>query len=51
MAEMKAAKDETGRIKITAGLYLLSKQKHGAEVMKRVSIIELSDECERLKFI
>jgi hypothetical protein len=46
MAEMKAAKDETGRIKITAGLYLLSKQKHGAEVMKKVSVIELSYECE-----
>jgi hypothetical protein len=38
MAEMKAAaKGEAGRIKITAGLYLLSKYKRGgAEVMKRV---------------
>jgi len=40
--EMKAAKDKAGRIKITAGFYLLSKDKRGAEVMKKV--ISLSDE-------
>ena len=36
LAEMKVARDDAGRIKITAGLYLLSKYKHGAETMKKV---------------
>jgi hypothetical protein len=36
MAEMKAVKDDAGRIKITAGLYLISKNKSGTEIMKKV---------------
>jgi hypothetical protein len=36
MAEMKTAKDDTGRIKITAGLYLISKNRSGTETMKKV---------------
>jgi hypothetical protein len=36
MAEMKAAKDDAGRIKIMAGLYLISKNKSGTEIMKKV---------------
>ena len=36
MAEMQAAKDNVGRIKITAGLYLISKNKSGVEAMKKV---------------
>ncbi len=37
MAEMKAATEGMDRIKITAGLYLLSKYKRGPEVMKKVT--------------
>jgi hypothetical protein len=38
LAEMKAAKEdsESGRIKITAGLYMLLRAKNGAEMMKKV---------------
>jgi hypothetical protein len=39
LAEMKAASNEAGRIKITAGLYLLSKHKRNAEVMTKVKSI------------
>ena len=41
LAEMKAAEkegSESGRIKITAGLYMLSRAKNGAEMMKKVII-------------
>jgi len=36
MAEIKAAKDDVGRMKITAGLYLLFKYKTHTKVMKKV---------------
>ncbi|KAF8631327.1 hypothetical protein AX17_005133 [Amanita inopinata Kibby_2008] len=39
LAEMKAAKDDSGRIKITAGLYLISKNKSGTEIMKKVMLL------------
>jgi len=39
MAEIKAARNDPGRIKVTAGLYLLSKTKSGAETMKKVRLI------------
>lgn len=43
MAEIKAAKNEAGKIKITAGLYILSKNKTGtrAEIMKKVKLLDL----------
>jgi hypothetical protein len=45
VAEMKAAKtredSSSGRIKITAGLYMLSRAKNGAETMKKVIILLL----------
>ena len=41
LAEMKAAKEDSGRIKITAGLYMLSRGKNGAETMKKVLVIYL----------
>ena len=37
LAEMKAASNEPGRIKITARLYLLSKCKRGVEVITKVT--------------
>lgn len=41
LAEMKAAKQDSGseRIKITAGLYILSRAKNGTETMKKVIFI------------
>ena len=36
MAEMKSAKDDAGRIKITARLYLISKNRSGTKTMKKV---------------
>jgi len=36
LAEIKAAKNDTGRIKVTAGLYILSKNKSQTDVMKKV---------------
>jgi hypothetical protein len=41
MAEMKAAKDNAGRIKITTGLYLISKNKSGTKLMKKVMLSKL----------
>ena len=38
MAEIKAAKDDVGRMKITAGLYLLFKHKTHTKVMKKVML-------------
>jgi len=46
MAEMKAAKDNTGRIKITAGLYLISKNKSGTEVMKKIPQVYFSSKFD-----
>ena len=45
LAEMKAAKEdsELGRIKITAGLYMLSRAKNGTEMMKKVLIYSSYD--------
>jgi hypothetical protein len=40
MAEMMSAKDNAGRIKITAGLYLISRNKSGTEVMKKVMLLK-----------
>jgi hypothetical protein len=50
MAEMKAAATDghTGRIKITAGLYLLSKYKRGPEVMKKVMSLYYPMSVKRL---
>jgi hypothetical protein len=41
LAEMKAAKEDSGsgRIKITAGLYMLSRAKNGAEMMRKVILL------------
>ena len=47
LAEMKAANNEAGRTKITAGLYLLSKHKRGAEVMKKVMSLKFLMSVER----
>jgi hypothetical protein len=46
MVEMKAATED--RIKMTAGLYLLSKYKRGPEVMKKVTSINYLMNIERL---
>ena len=40
MAEMKAVKEDPSRIKITAGLYLISKNKSSAEIMKKVMLLK-----------
>ena len=44
LAEMKAAKEDSGRVKITAGLYMLSRAKNGTEIMKKVIYSSLSYE-------
>jgi len=49
MAEMKAAKDNASRIKITSGLYLISQNRSGAEIMKKVKSIKFSMCAESLK--
>jgi hypothetical protein len=41
LAEMKSAREDSGRIKITAGLYMLSMAKNGAEMMKKVILFKL----------
>jgi hypothetical protein len=46
MVEMKAAKDDAGRIKITAGLYLISKNKSGTELMKKVMLSKSRKVCQ-----
>ena len=36
--EMNTKKEEAGRVKVTAGLYVVSKKKGGGDIMKKVSI-------------
>jgi hypothetical protein len=36
LAEMNTKKEEAGRVKVTAGLYVVSKKKDGGEIMKKV---------------
>jgi hypothetical protein len=40
LAEMKMKKEEAGRVKITAGLYIVSKNKGGTGIMKKVSLLD-----------
>lgn len=37
LAEMNTKKEEAGRVKVTAGLYVVSKKKGGADIMKKVT--------------
>ena len=49
LAEMKMAKVDASRIKITAGLYLISKNKSGNEMMKKVMWSKLLKHVKCLK--
>ena len=51
MAEIKAAKNDAGRIKVTAGLYLLFKNKSSAhaETMKKVMLLNYMKDTATLK--
>ena len=48
MAAMKAAKYVAGRIKITTGLYVISKSKSGAKMMKKVMLLKFLNCIEYL---
>jgi len=48
---MKEANNDAGRVKITAGLYLLSKYRRGAEVMKKVPQVYFSLRFDETRMI